>query len=354
MNLKRTIFRIMFLTMITLVVSNDELANAQIIKKKGRVALKSKIKNKLKQNVEVDSSEEEQETTTNENRTVVEAASGKKDKEVNFENRIGNILFFSSAQKYGEEDKSAVSNSFKAGEYIYAIAYLSSSIKDSECGDYLDNGAANLTYYIEVDGERSTFHMNTVYMDRDEINKKDKYIIPEIVPEPSKSLTLIPRDITEKLSKISPTMHKVKIGIKIGWKELISGEFSIDCSDGQNKLAELSPQYKEAPESSDNLPQAVIINKSVENAMRKVVQNEAWAANLQILKVVITSKLDNREKYGRLSHRVMNGVIAFRKIDGTCIYRQMGFQQNYNGSEFGEMEINTTWDPVCIPCQAVK
>ncbi len=271
-------------------------------------------------------------------------------------NNAGKIVFFSKKPTIKAENSSTVKNNYKAGEYIYAMAYLKGSFK--ELTKATNN--INVTTAIFVDGNEKSSHefrMNWAYL-----KEGATYLFMEIVPDPATNKHSGPAKFAKALANVSPRNHTIKVtlsGLQVGASfvtDLAEGEFKLDCSTGQDKLSAFAVKYREKSLSGVYMPKAKMTNTTLANSMKKALQNEGWEKGKKIQRVVITGsgwKITKHAVTGRILYRSIAAAAAFKTDAGECKYWNLTFKQVYNGSSYGQTVQGGVGSIVEMSCKNV-
>jgi len=269
---------------------------------------------------------------------------------------VGKVVFFTKKPTIKAENSSTVKSTYKAGEYIYAMAYLKGSFK--ELTKATNN--INVTTKIFVDGtEKSSheFRMNWAYL-----KEGATYLFMEIVPDPATNKHSGPAKFAKALANISPRNHTIKVtlsGLQVGSSyviDLAEGEFKLDCSTGQDKLSAYAVKYREKSLSGVYMPKAKMNNTTLANSMKKALQNEGWEKGKKVQRVVITGsgwKITKHVVTGKILYRSIPAAVAFKTNEGECKYWNLTFKQVYNGSSYGQTVQGGVGSIVDMSCKNV-
>ncbi len=251
----------------------------------------------------------------------------------------GKIVFFNKKPRIKAENKSTIKTTYKAGDYIYAMAYLKGSFKALT----KSTNGINVTVSLFVDGSKKTSH--TFGMDYASLQKGATYSFMEIIPDPATNKHSGPVKYAQKLAAISPRNHTIKFSldaVQPGTSALIhlaDGAFKLDCSTGQDKLAAYAITYREKSLSKVYMPKAKMNNSGLANSMKSALHNEGWEKNKKVQRVVITGsswKIHKHPVNGKILYRSIPAAAAFKTDEGYCKYWNLTFKQLYNGSSYGK------------------
>lgn len=265
------------------------------------------------------------------------------------------LVFFTKKPIIKAENSSTIKTDYKAGEYIYAMAYLKGSFKDL----IKATNIIKLTANIFVDGTKKESHQFT--MDWATVKGKT-YLFLEIIPNPATNKQNGTVKFAEELANISPRNHIIKVtldGMQQGASfstRFAEGEFKLDCNTGQNKLAAYAIKYREKALSSVYMPKAKLNNTVLANSMKKALRDEAWEKDKTIQRVVITGsgwKITKNIVSGKILYRSIPAAVAFKTSEGYCKYWNLTFKQYYNGSTYGKTVQGGVGSIVEISCKNI-
>jgi hypothetical protein len=266
----------------------------------------------------------------------------------------GKIVFFSSTPKIKSEDESTVKEAYKAGDFVYAMVYLKGSLKDLTKA----RNKIKIQIGIHVDGNEKASH--GFVMDWETVKKNKSYLFMEIIPDPATNEHSGPIKYVKALSQISPRKHEIKVVLKAitgsYLQSLAEGQFSLDCSSGQDKLKEYAAQYSNKSLANYTMPKPKMKDKALVESMISALKNEGWEKGKKVQRVVIT-----RDAWEIFRHAI-TGVILYRKIpaaaafktdDGECKYWNLSFKQGYDGKSYGKTVVGGVGSIVKLSCDNI-
>lgn len=265
----------------------------------------------------------------------------------------GEIVFFTKKPAIQKEDLTSVNTTYKAGDFIYAMVYLKGSFKDLTKA----TNDIKVTATLLVDGtEKAThqFRMNWNYL-----KQGNSHIGLEIIPDPATSRQAAPAQFAKVLANVSPRNHTITIklsGMQYGssFMNLFGeGEFTMDCSAGQDQLSAYARKYREKILENVYMPTLKMKSTSIEASMKKALQNEGWEDNKKIQRVVITVNewtVYRHKVSGNILYRTIPAAVAFKTNDESCLYWNLTFQQQYNGSSYGITSLKSVGSTVDLSC----
>lgn len=272
------------------------------------------------------------------------------------QDNAGKVIFFTKKPTIQSEDLSSVENTYVAGDFIYSMVYLKGSFKDLAKA----TNDIKVTATLLVDGTEKAsyqFRMSWAYL-----QQENSHIGLEIIPDPTTSRQAAPAQFAAALANLSPRKHTITIrlsGMQFGssFMNLFGeGEFILDCSTGQDKLAGYALKYREKNLASVFMPTAKMKSTTIETSIKKALQNEGWEDNKQIQRVVITGNewVIHRHKIsGVILYRTISAAVAFKTDKGECLYWNLTFQQQFNGSSYGITTLKSVGSNVDLSCANV-
>ncbi|MCW5520229.1 hypothetical protein J1N09_10295 [Aureitalea sp. L0-47] len=252
-------------------------------------------------------------------------------------NNIGKVVFFSKRPKIKSENISTVKDLYKAGDFIYAMAYLEGSFKDLASA----RNAIKVTTSIYVDGTEKTSHEFS--MSWESLKENKTYLYMEIIPDPATNTHSGPAKFSKTLANISPRNHEIKVtltGLGIGLSNIIpfaEGTFTLDCSTGRDQLANYAIKYREKNLAGVYMPGAKMNNPDLTQSMKQALINEGWEDNKKVQRIVITDnnwKIYKHTITGKTIYRTIPAAVAFKTSEGECKYWNLTFKQVYNGTSY--------------------
>jgi len=268
----------------------------------------------------------------------------------------GKFVFFTKKPTIKAENSSTIKANYKAGEYIYAMAYLKGSFKELTKATNTIKVMTN----IFVDGTKKTSH--EFAMTWATLKEGKTYLFMEIIPNPATNQQSGPAKFAAVLANVSPRNHTIKItldGMQQGTSfvnHLAEGEFKLDCSTGQDKLAAYAVTYREKSLAKVYMPKAKLNNTALANSMKKALQDEGWEKGKKIQRVVITGsgwKITKHQVTGKILYRSIPAAVAFKTSEGYCKYWNLTFKQHYNGSSYGKTVQGGVGSIVDLSCKNV-
>lgn len=272
-------------------------------------------------------------------------------------NNSGKVVFFSKKPTIKSENISTVSDNYKAGDFIYAIAYLKGSFKDLSDA----RNTIKVTTTIYVDGINKASH--EFNMSWEQLQENKAYLYMEIIPDPATSKQSGPAKFANALANISPREHEIKItlsGLGIGLSNVVpfaEGNFRLDCTTGQDQLANYAGQYRDKNLADIYMPASKMNDSGLINSMKQALQDEGWEDNKEVQRIVITGsswKIHTHNVTGKTLYRSIPAAAAFKTTNGECKYWNLTFKQAYNGSGYGKTVVGGVGSIVDLSCNNVN
>jgi hypothetical protein len=278
----------------------------------------------------------------------------------------GKILFSNKPIVVGGEDPAQFKTEFSASEKIYAVAYLSGTIKD------LTHDARKAIYQMDID-EGSSFKMFNF-----EHNAEDmalSFYPIEIIPSTDQAIHGVDCiEFANILSSVSPRPHNFNLKFGSDGTTIAEGSLKIDLTgmDGSKLKADAEVAAKNA---SDNYARNTKLPKSFSDPVSKFSDPELSEANM---KALLMKEWDNCASimkigvYGTASedwlihknnidipvsketYREIKAI--FKGKDGWCYFVEgISFQREYSGGgTYSKVKFLSDGRHVKIDCKNVK
>ncbi|MBX3044075.1 MAG: hypothetical protein KIT33_04630 [Candidatus Kapabacteria bacterium] len=276
----------------------------------------------------------------------------------------------------------SLSNEFKAGDYIYALAKLPATIKEltkdgrPEVIIFIYHVKPPQYSYLEESEEQLVF--GTLRVSGDAL--LNDYINFEIAPNPENTISYGnpnytfkpwgkkytgPVEYTETLSKLESGSHKLKIVIRCPYDEAAAGVLKIS-GDNFNQYAKLSNDLNDfahnAGAKSAEFPKASKSDAKLEKQMIEALKkSNDWAKgrfeNGEVIKIVIVDPdwhIRRHQISGAILHRYIRAAIGLKFKDGSCAYYQVTYQEDYIGNKFQALKYDGAGDKHAISCDNIK
>ncbi len=274
---------------------------------------------------------------------------------------------------------------FKAGEHIYAVAYLTDAVKN-----LYQNQSATAPLQVEVFIFETKPPLYSYQQPREEqltfanmwvtgTLKDKKYLVIDMTPDPEKTSAYGGKEIiykkfgnkyegpvnfAETLGKLAPGKHALKMVVNCYYAPVASGEFTIEGDDfsAYNTLAQkLNETAASAGASSAEFPKAVVTDPARVTRMITALKNSNDWKNgrfdaTEILKVAITYDWEIRrhEISGAILHRYCIAAMAMKTKSGECAYYKVTFQEDYVGGNFQPLRYDGAGDKVALKCENIR
>ena len=279
----------------------------------------------------------------------------------------GSIIF--SKSPINAQAPANLTNTFKSGDYIYAQAYFTKSVKKT-CKGQMPRSATKAGIEMLVYFNEQYKNSMNVTLKNDLL--KAKKLAVDIAPQPAKmtaytdpnlswkmygNLKQGPMLFSQMLADLDEGKTKVKIEIKACYQVIASGEFTIEGNDFEfyerliDGLQNVETQTVTMPKAKRNDP---ALEKEM-TALLKASSNAAWKG--KILKVVIIDRdwfIVRHKLTGAILHRYIRAEVAVQKNDGCWLYHLVTFKQNFVGNKYDKTYWDGAGDRVKIPCANIK
>jgi hypothetical protein len=273
---------------------------------------------------------------------------------------------------------------FKAGDPIYAVAYVPSSFaklakapdaKKLDIEVFLFNIQKPKYDYQEPQEMQLSF--SNVKISGNAIQQT--YLPVDIVPVPGKMTAYGSAEISyakfgqkfdgpvrfaEDLSKLEGGKQTIKVTVKCNYEVVAEGKFTIEGSDFSG-YAQQSVDVNKAASgiqtASATMPKAAKSDKGLEAEMisaLKASQTYKDRMQGQIMKLVIIDAdwyIRRHELTGVILHRYIRAAVAIKDASGKCtVWQNVTFQQDYVSNKFQRTRFDGVGDPYAIPCENIK
>ncbi len=274
---------------------------------------------------------------------------------------------------------------FKAGEHIYAVAYLTDAVKN-----LYQNQSPNAQLQVEVFIYETKPPLYSYQQPREEqltfnnmwisgTVKDNKYLEVDITPDPARTSAYDGKEIiykkfgnkyegpvnfAETIGKLAPGEHKLKVVINCYYAPVASGEFTLTGNDFSfyTTLAEqLNNTAASAGAASAEFPKAVVTDPERVTRMITALKNSNDWKNgrfdaTEILKTAITYDWEIRRHQitGAILHRYCIAAMAMKTKSGECAYYKVTFQEDYVGGNFQPLRYDGAGDKVALKCENIR
>jgi hypothetical protein len=259
---------------------------------------------------------------------------------------VGKLLLSKSPIIIKQENPGAITDKFKASDYIYGMFYLKGTFKE------LTRESYKLIQKIEVDGVEK---ISRYFVLQDD-NREATYLTTEIIADPKTAQTKGVVEYSKALSILSPRLHKVKVSLidDFGGQNILAqGEFDLDCSEGMESLEKTAKQLADNELKKVVMPKAGMKDAKLEKEILMLLTD--WKE--KPLRAVITSKdwtINRNTLTGIIEFRSIWSAVAFKTPDGQCKIFYLSFKQPYKGKGYGKTESWGVGDSEMISCENVN
>ncbi|OJJ19982.1 hypothetical protein BKI52_16020 [marine bacterium AO1-C] len=278
------------------------------------------------------------------------------------------IVFFSEKPVIGKEDLSKVKTSFKAGDVIWAVAYLPVSL--SKYNLYI-SGQNELKFAIGTTEDANSLEMSNWggFVQHSlpiSVQERAKnYVVFQVYPASLRAEMNLKAamSITNAVQSLEPTDHLVKVRFEyLGRRSnKVTGTFTLDCSEGMDKAKQTAKAFKQAYLESKELPKAMMTNASLEQKALEAIQRFGKAAgwDTKFVKAIITSptwQTVTDPATGAIKGRMVEAACIAKWANGDCGYQYFTFiQEHQGGGKYAEgIRRYSTGYRSAIDCKNVK
>lgn len=274
---------------------------------------------------------------------------------------INQVVFSKKPLSIGSETEGDITTNFTSGDEIYGTIYLSTKVRE------LQKSYALLYMNIYVDGEflattnETGIWITTPMQEKTYVqfalSPSDTWIKQNYQPyidEEQYSLA----QFNELLARKGAYQHKVEIEIKFrnsaGGK--IKGVFRVDLSNGTDFYQTLAQKLKGKTMSAIGLPKKGMSNTTLEKQMLNIMNAKSSGGQKYIKAVIVSTDWDTERSYnGTITGRSVSAAMVSKKSDGTCMYQNILFAQDYTGSGYSDkLKFAGAGDNKVLPCENIK
>ena len=278
------------------------------------------------------------------------------------------IVFFSEKPIVGKEDFSKMKTSFKAGEAVWAVAYLPRPLDKYNL--YI-NGQSELTFAIGTTKDANGLDMHNWggFIQRSlpiSVQERTKnYVVFQVCPSSLKAEMNVKTatSITNAIQALDPTDHLVKVSFEYMGRSSnqIYGSFTLDCSEGLDKAKKNAMAFKKAYLESKKLPKPMMTNAALEQKIVEAIQRFGKAAGWEtkFTKAIITSptwQTVTDPATGAIRGRMVEAACIAKWPKGDCGYQYFTFiQEHQGGGKYAEgIRRYSTGYRAAIDCKNIK
>ena len=298
---------------------------------------------------------------------------------------IGEIIF--SKVPIDPEQPTALTNEFKAGDHIYAVALLPKAINE-----YYENPEDRKKLDLEVFIYTLKPSLYS-YMPDDRIEqleysdmvvsgtiRENKYLVIDLVPDPKTTQAYKTKEIffkefgkkfegpakySKALAQLEAGDNKLRILLRVNYNKAAEGILTIsgDSFDVYKQFAQdFNNIAANAGADSEQMPKAMMHDAALEAQMLAALKkSKDWANDrfkaANIVKLVISDHdwyIRRHEISGVILHRYIRASVAIKSKDGTCGYYAITYQEDYVGGKFQPMRYDGASDRHAINCNNIK
>lgn len=278
-----------------------------------------------------------------------------------------------------------LTNDFKSGDYIYALAKLPKPIME------LAKVEASSSTYVEVfvysikpplydyQQESEVQVVSCTFKVKGE-TLKNKFLELEIIPNPQTATSYGnpdyvfklfgqkydgPVEFAEAFSQFESGTNTLKFLVKLHYEEVAAGVIKIkgDSFIDYEKIAkDLNETANNAGAKSAEFPKSMKSDASLEKQfLAALKKSNDWGSDrfnaAEILKIAIVDAdwhIRRHEISGAILNHYIRAAIAIKAKDGSCAYYQMTFMEEYIGNKFTNLKYDGSGDKHSIACENLK
>ncbi|MBN2523313.1 MAG: hypothetical protein JXB24_08545 [Bacteroidales bacterium] len=273
----------------------------------------------------------------------------------------GKILFSDQPIVYGSEDPDQFKTEFTANDNIYGMVYMAGTV-------YEGPAYGTAIYRIDADNGASTMLIKFLH-NEEEIDYT--YYPIDIIPDPDHAIhSLDPVEWADKLSKLSPGTHHLKITyddmaegvLNLDWSDVNSDELKSNAKLAAENAGKNYASGKQLPDAFRQ-PSGKYKDPDLQEANLKKLMLNKWSNCQEIVKLVIEQNTDDDylvydTDAGLPSYKVTRADChaVYKGKDGWCYYvKDISFSKNYQGGGiWGPAFIDFERAHIKIDCENVK
>ena len=294
----------------------------------------------------------------------------------------GEIVF--STSMINPASPAGLTKTFKAGDPIYAMAYVPSSFgklanaptaKKIEIGVFLY--VVQKPKYDYQQPQEMQLSYSALNISGNAIQAQSLPV--DIVPVPGKMTAYGTAEISykkfgakfdgpvryaEDLSKLESGKQTVRVKVNCNYEVVAEGEITIEGSDFsvyEQRAEEINNAAAGIATAGATMPKAAMSDKALEAEMISALKaSQTYKDRMQgtIVKFVIVDPewyIRRHELTGAILHRYIRGAAAIKNSSGKCtVWPLITFQQDYVGNKFQKSRFDGVGDPYPVPCENIK
>ncbi|HJQ25119.1 MAG TPA: hypothetical protein VKA60_14470 [Blastocatellia bacterium] len=265
----------------------------------------------------------------------------------------GKVVYSRKPLVAGQEDAAAVAKAFSLADAVYAMAYFKGTI--AEMADGAHAGETEMQMTVFLDGNEMTSFNYPMTRPMEQWTFMPIEVLPAL--ETAKECEGSSR-YARLLAECSPRNHTLGFRVSAIFMsyrhDLAEGEFEIDCSSGQEKMAERAVAYHKIALKNVFMPKPAKVEPALERAMVEATRGMLTDQGKPGVPVraVITERewtLYRHPISGIITRRAINGAVAVKRDDGTCYFYGMTFSEQNNGG-WGRLHWSSTDNGTEMDC----
>jgi hypothetical protein len=268
-----------------------------------------------------------------------------------------------------------LTNQFKAGDFIYGIAWLDETFRELLENSNLRKLQFQIKYKIDY------FRTTTGYLNGEILG--NNYLAFEIIPDPATAISYTsdffeyskypnpaacegPILIANDFLELEPGKNQIEFVLNFNYKDYASGSLTIEGNNFNvynGIMRSLISGADEKALADARMPQAKMKDAKTEASMLEAFRNSNdWKtgrikATESLRLVIIDADWTNRYHpiSGAIIHRYIRSAIAVKDKDDKCYYYPLvTFQEDYVGGKFQPLKYDGAGDRLPIQCGNVN
>lgn len=255
----------------------------------------------------------------------------------------GKVVFSKSPILIKQENPGAITNSFAAGDKIFAMAYLNGKLSNYDKEDFL--------VHYSVDGNKMNM-LATANLEIGQDAMGNTYLAIPLLCDVSEMQHPFAAQFTRRMAQAyKEGKHVIDIkvssfGLAMGEKYMATGSFELDCATGNDGLQAKAEAFRKWEVENTRLPAPAVSNPQLEAEFLRLIKGEFTEEVTPLRAVILDGAWQiEYEDQALPQYRYMRGLVAFKVArTGLCHYRGLGILQTYEGGGVYSGTC-TVWDP---------
>lgn len=279
----------------------------------------------------------------------------------------GNIVFSRTPIPPDKPEK--LTNSFQAGDAVYAVVYPKKSFEEMSGGRSM-----YLEFKCFLDGKYNSAGSYSVKLKKGALKRKN--LVLDLSPKAEKMTAYTDKDVeyksefekygkragpmkfTKFLSTLKPGKHTIKL-TAYRYGDMAVGTFTISGDDYKKPYEKRFQELDDASTAGKSMPEAKMDDPKLETAMYKALKNSQVkeARDGEVLQIVIMDPdwhIERHKISGAVLGRHIRAMTAIQETNGPCWMWRFTFRQDFIGNEFQPVKVDGVYEREKIKKSNVK